>query len=958
MTPFLKQVALAFYENHSDNIADFCFVFPNHRSGLFFEKYLSEIANSTFLSPEITTISSFFSRYSEYQIEDKLGLLFRLHHIFNQVSTKQEDFDSFYGFGEMILRDFEDIDKQLVNAKDLFQNLKDIQDINFLTDYLSENQIELIRRFWTEFNPTKNNEKKFIETWDLLYNLYLAFKDDLAINKYAYEGMMLRNLLENDTKFDRKNVVFVGFNALSKVEKKLFQKLKKQDNADFYWDYQSKLLKDPNNKASFFVEDNLIHFSSKYHIEEYMSEKQHITAINIPSNIGQSKQVKEILHSINQSVVGIETAVVLANEHLLLPMINSLPENAEKVNVTMGYPMAYTPIKEFIENLLLLQKNATTNKNVCSFYYKPVISILSHQYIVNNIDKKILTSITNNIHKKNLLRVSSQFLIENSISNNETNCLLLKIFSTVEINDLCGYIIDIIKELLSCSKQQTTKTNYIIMEEEFLYQCYTTLQRINNLLQQWNITPSKDTLGRLIKNVINTIAIPFEGHPLSGLQIMGMLETRCLDFKNLIITSFNEGNFPKNDTAPSFIPYNLRLGFDLPTTEHQDAIYAYHFYRLIQRAQNIYLLYDNRNDKLNAGEKSRYINQLQYGYNVPFEQTSLSFTSNIVSNKAISIQKTKNIIDKLSSYYTHSNDILPKKFLSPSAINDYIDCPLRFYFKHIEKIKEQETISDFIKHNDFGTIIHYVMEELYKGKENSVIQSSYFKHLISEKGIVNNLVKKGFAKHFFKINENEELPELEGNLYIISEVIKAYIFRFLEHEETRNEFTFISHEEKCEDLIFLNYLNAFVGLQGKIDRVDLCNGEFYVIDYKTGKPKNDFKTERFEDLFDNKKSSNDILQLMWYSWLYEQKLRRMNKQNNIKGKIYYFKNIFSETEELSKEIDFNESIQIKFVELLTQCLEDIFNPNIPFQQTTNTKLCNEYCSYNNICKKDKTETEQ
>lgn len=940
MTPFLQQLARIFYQTYKEEVSNFCFVFPNRRSGLFFEKYLIEEAKMTFFSPQITTTTDFFSQLSQSQIEDKMGLLFRLYTIYTTISKQNESFDSFVSFGEILLRDFDDIDKYMVDAKDLFQNVKDIQHINYISDYLTEEQKAIIQRFWTNFNPEPKRQQDFLATWEILHPLYTAFKEDLNTNKLAYEGMMLRELTEKGIEVEYQKVVFIGFNALSLVEKKLFLQLKKQQKADFYWDYEAEFVQDNTNKASIYMAENVTLFPSELQINPQETPEKYVEAIAVPSSVGQAKHVHQILEQLGADTVGTETAVVLSNENILLPMLYSLPDAVGKVNITMGYPLLFTPIKELIDSLLQLQKSATTNgKGATFFYYKMVVSLLSHRYIYTDEKSDEYKQLISKINQNNWIRVSSTAL--------QTDTLLSLIFSPTDTDSLCGYLLAIIRHLLALKKENTeqdTTNTTLLMEQEFLYQCYTSLQRMDDLLHTWKIPLNLDTLSKLIKRILTGIAIPFEGEPLSGLQIMGMLETRCLDFENLIITSFNEGTFPKNETTPSFVPYNLRRGFGLPTTEHQDAIFAYHFYRLFHRASKVYLLYDTRTDMLNSGEKSRYITQLLLGYGIPIVQKTVTYNTSIAQTKAITIEKTHSVLEKLNAYTTDSDTEIPTRALSASSINTYINCPLQFYFSHIEKINPTDSVSESVEANIFGSIFHYVMEQLFAPYVNKMISKEVLQGLAKNKDTIDSLIQRGFAKYYFK---QETIFALQGNNYLVSQVIKKYIIQLLHIEETNIPFLHIQHEYKCEGLFFISNIKRFARIKGSIDRVQTKEGKVMLTDYKTGTGK--VKYTSIPALFDGniKQRQKDILQIFLYGWLYQQATKT---PADIDGQIIYIRELFKSNNlnQLSPESNY-QKVQDEYLVHLEQCLETIFDPSIPFTQTTCLDNCT-YCSFKQICR--------
>ena len=937
MTPFLKQIASLFYKEYKANISDFCFVFPNRRSGLFFQKYLSEEIETPLFSPEICTITEFFAKFSPYQIEDKFGLIFRLYGIYKKISCKDESLDNFLSFGEVLINDFDDIDKYLVDAKDLFQNVKDLQDINYLPDYLEEAQKDAIRKFWKNFNPQPKRQQEFLATWEILYPLYTEFKQNLRKNNIAYEGMLFRDVCETAFKIPYQKVIFIGFNAISSAERRLFTLLKNQNIGDFYWDYNSDFVQDKKNKADFFVKDNLFNFPSQLSLpkEHNPLKNKQIQTISIPSNVGQTKEVYAILKELSTTPIDTETAIVLSDEKLLFPMLYSIPEEIEKINVTMGYALNSTPIKELIDNLVNLQKNITKRKDGDDlFYYKPALAILNHRYIYS-YDESNIQLLINNITQNNKIKISKIDL--------NINEFLSLVFSPKQQNEICFYLMEILSHLISNNNSEDNDGMVSNLEKEFLFQAYTSIKRMNDLLQKWQVEIDIETLARLVKRLISNISIPFQGEPLAGLQIMGMLETRCLDFKNLIITSFNEGIFPKNDVSPSFIPHNLRKGFGLPTTEHQDAIFSYHFYRLIERAENIYLLYDTRTENLNSGEKSRFINQLRYGYNLNIPEKTVTYNTSIKKNNSIEIAKTEPIMAKLSRFLSKSEHEKAKSALSATAINDYINCSLKFYFSYVEGIKQTDELSEEVAENQFGSIFHYVMENIFKPFEGKTITHELLSEMQKNKAKIEKETRKGFSRYYYK---NDQEIELKGNNYLIAQIILKYVIQLLDYDKAKTPFLYITSEKKCEENIFVKNINSFVSLKGYIDRVEMKEGIINIYDYKTGKGELNYKD--FSTLFDKnfKDRKKDVLQVLIYAWLY--KTENKTKEE-ISTNIYYLRKLFSDNFSVTPTPENQFSIlEEDFMRLFTNLLSEIFDENIPFAQTKCKTHCN-YCPFKQIC---------
>lgn len=965
MNSFLQRLAQTFYTQYKSDISGFTFVFPNRRAGLFFQKYLSGIIDKPIFSPDILTINECFLSASEWQQADRLSMLFRLYELYKEIRKSDETFDNFVFWGEMLLTDFDDVDKYRVDAKQIFTNITELKQIDLLFNAFSENQIKAIREFWKNFDPAPagKTQQDFITTWKILLPLYERFHNSLIAENLATEGMIYRDVAdrlqrkEEIPQWKGKQFVFVGFNALNPCERTLFSELQKLEQADFYWDYEAETLRDSENQASYFYAENVRFFPSKFDIEpitESLHEKE-IQLIAIPSEVGQAKQVYSILNGLfppeKQITQWINTAVVLPNENILIPLLHSLPEQVEKVNVTMGFPLKATPVAGLVEHIFELQRRKRLSGGNASFYYQTVLNILNHQYIALLCANDVV-ALTKKITRNNWIYVE-----ENEFSENK---LLSAIFNAqVDTNSFLPYLLVILQNLQIGWKQISNKNNNFRIELDFLYQYYITLNRMADIM---NAKPAglemlPDTLMRLIRQLTAGISIPFVGEPLEGLQIMGTLETRGLDFENLIITSFNEGIFPKRSPQNSFIPYNLRKGFNLPTTEHQDALSAYNFYRLIHRAKRIFFLYDSRTEGIQTGEVSRFAHQLHYHYGVKIERKSVTFDIAFETPKSLQITKSQPVMKKLERFLISGEN---SKALSASSINSYIDCPLQFYLTRVEEMQQIDEVKETVEDNMFGTIFHAVMEYLYEPYKGKMMHVDDFDLLIKNTLRIDKEITRAFSVHYFKRKDDKIVP-LEGNNLLIAHVIRKYILQILRTDKRHAPFRYINSEERCHIRYTISDGVKQVNLKGFIDRVDEKEGRVRILDYKTGSGSLDFKS--FDEVFEhnNDKRPKYVLQTFLYGILFKEneKSRDFAKGKTITPGIYYMRDVFKEEFETelhykSKEKNINEVItdfsvyEEEFREHLTECLEEIFNPEIPFKQSESTKPC-EYCPYKGVC---------
>ncbi|HMM01998.1 MULTISPECIES: PD-(D/E)XK nuclease family protein [unclassified Dysgonomonas] len=963
MIPFLYNVAQAYYKSYGQEISRYTFVFPNRRAGIFFQHYLSQIAGRPIFSPEILTVTDLFEKLSPYKKADRIEMLFLLYDIYIRVSSSTETFDEFLYWGEMLLNDFDDVDKYLVDAQQLFRNIHDLKEIDAGFDYLTESQIEAIRRFWSNFLPIGENDKKkdFLEMWEVLFQLYTSLREQLHSRGMAYEGMIFRDVTErlaNDTdyKLPFEKVIFVGLNGHSKSEETLLKYLHKRKIADFYWDYSSPLVRDPKNKASFFIDRNKMLFPTQLTLEpeELSMDLPVVEVIGIPSAVGQAKYVHSIIRSlmdekqITSSTQAMNTALVLPDENLLLPALYSIPGEIDKINVTMGYNLGNSSISGLMEHVFELQRNIRRSENYTGFYYKPVLAILNHRYITN-VASDEAKALRTNIIQYNKTTVSSQDLQGHSLFR----LIFRPVFNWQDIPDYLQSILSALNRTLSVNEQNEGKeeninARSIDIECEFIVEYYKTINKMDEALKNVSPEMSVDTYFKLLRKLIVGISVPFRGEPLSGLQIMGVLETRALDFDNLIILSMNEGIFPLKKAASSFIPYNLRKGFDLPTYEHQDSIFSYHFYRMINRAKRIYLLYDTRTEGLQTGEVSRYYNQIKHLYNDSFDIREKLAVYKVSSTEslAISIQKTPRIMEKMNVFLQGRD-----KRLSASSINTYLNCPLQFYFSVVENMEEEDEIAETIEASTFGTIFHSIMEWLYEPFKGKMITADLLHNISKNNKLLTEMIERSFAENYFK---SEKVKRLTGQNYLTGEVLRKYIRQVLATDAKLTPFIYIDSEERVKK-DYLLPSGKVVSLKGIIDRVDEVKGHTRIIDYKTGKGVLRYK--KMKDLFDKemKDRPKAVMQVFMYSHLY----LLDHPDKILEPGIYYLRNLFDtkfDPDVISKSdrgdgriTDFAE-YRAEFTEYFDACLEEIFDPQVPFSQTPTGEAC-KWCIFTNICKK-------
>lgn len=960
MKPFLYKVASLFYSTYGADINRLAFVFPNRRAGLFFQKYLSEISDKPIFSPTVLTINDLFVQLSGKQPADRISMLFKLYDMYICHSASAETFDEFLYWGEMLLNDFDDVDKYMADARMLFRNVTDLREIEDDFSFLTPEQVAAIRSFWSSFYPKGDspNQTEFLAIWQILYDLYQDLRESLRSENSGYEGMIFREVVEQlekeaSCKLPYEKIVFVGLNALSVAEERFLIQLKKRGIADFYWDYESPKVIDSDNRASYFVRRNLQLFPSQMKLpfeEEAIKDEPQMEVIGIPSGIGQAKQVYHLLDDwckgdgMNPEKA-LRTAVILPDEHLLIPVLNAIPEQIRHINVTMGYPLAGTPVASLMEYILALQKNVRYVDRQPVFYFRDVLPILNHRYISVTAPEMVATLIKN-ITENNRVYISYDDL-------NRTPLFSVLFKPVTEAVAFSDYLIHVLQELNRMMTEQAEEKDDEAtlrihdLEQEFIFHYFTIVNRMKEVMKEANVEMRIDTYFRLLKRVTDTITIPFQGEPLSGLQIMGVLETRALDFDRLIILSMNEGVFPLRKAANSFIPYNLRRGFGLPTYEHQDSVWAYHFYRLIHRASHVCMLYDTRNNGLQTGEVSRFVYQLLYHYQVPIQNKLVVYNVSSSKTPELQVEKTEEVMDRLAAFLKGGG-----RAISASALNIYLDCPLKFYFSVVEDIKEEEEVNEIIESNVFGSILHKVMEILYKPFCGQLVTADLLKLVRKDTKKITFAIESAFADVYLK---TKNVRPLSGQNFLIGEMIRKYVGKVLERDNQLTPFYYIESEKKMESLIKLTDQRE-VQLKGYIDRIDEVNGIIRILDYKSGSGTSQFTT--IENLFnrEEKVRSKAVMQVFMYAWMYQQE----KGNRKIQPGIYYMRELFKSSFDpnIYKKIDRTKSEIVMdfkkyrgdFEDSLRYCLDEIFGEEVPFIQTKNQKTCS-YCQFKDLCGK-------
>lgn len=961
MPYFLQDIARQVFSTYKDVFSDICMVFPNKRARLYFNKYLSELTDKPLWSPDYFTINELMEHLSGLRVADPITRIFELYSAFKSVTRSPESFDNFYFYLEILQADFDDIDKNLVEPEDIFQNLAKIKNIENYFDYLTDSQIEIISRFWNTFLPANISEdqKDFLSLWESMYKIYAAFNDALRNKNLAYEGMAYKEVINriNSDKLNNLNAekyIIIGFNALNKCEKQLFRYLNNKGKAEFYWDYDDYYVNNTIHEAGYFLRDNIKEFpaplSSLKHNNILKLEKE-ISFISVPSNIGQAKIISRCLKKIGnlQDIDLNKTVIILADENLLLPVLNSIPEEINEINVSMGYPFKETPVFSFIEKLVDTHRNSRINKNgQIQVYYKDVISLLKLPVLTDIMPEEI-----NTLTQK----ITSQNKVFINIEDLKTNNILANVFIEIQDpKDIPDYILRILEVIMDSYKQKKTESNAEIkVELDFIYHAYIYIQRLKEILQPTKIEFSANTLFKLLINILKRLSIPFSGEPLAGLQVMGILETRTLDFDNVIILSLNEGIFPKSLNIPSFIPISLRYGFELPAPEHQDAIYAYYFYRLLQRSKNIFLVYNSRTDGLFTGERSRFLHQIFYESVFKVKEESFSYDISPVAKKSITAKKNINESHILKEYINPDS----KACLTPSAINSFLNCSLKFYLRYIAKLKEPDEVIEDIDPAVFGSILHKSINLIYKPYINNWINKDILNQIAENKNIYESAINDAFLDVYFKEKSKKSNIDITGRNLIIKEVIEKYVKQIHDIDKFYSPFRIISLEKHYTAYlpVIINNKPVRVRIGGVIDRIDEKDGKIRIIDYKTGESENSFKS--IDSLFDEKgsKRNSAVFQTLMYSLIFSYN----NRESDIIPSLYFIRESF--VKDFDYRIIFNKGrkdahpvnsfkiLSEEYSHRLQQTIEDLYNGNKEFTQTDDLEVC-KFCPYARICHKE------
>lgn len=968
MKTFLEYVAQDIISKNGNNLARIAVVFPNKRASLFFSEHLARQSDKPVWCPSYITISDLFRKHSDLQIADPIELVCILYRCFVECTGSAETLDHFYGWGQLLLSDIDDIDKNMADAKKVFANLRDLHELDDIS-YLTPEQVETIKKFFSNFTDTHNSElrKRFLSLWSHFYDIYDMFNSTLAERGLAYEGALYRKVACDDNiSFEYDKYVFVGFNVLQRVEQKLFKRLKEGGKAAFYWDFDDYYMakgKHIPSEAGHYISSYLSDFPNELPIDNAniyrnFKKKKSITFISATTENIQARYIGTWLRENKRIEDGRQTAIVMCNEQLLPSAIHSLPPEVDNVNITTGYPLALTPVSSLVALLLALQTNgyvASSRK----FRLQFVNSVLKHpyiSYISSNYSKllKQLNDITKVYYPSN-----DELCIDSGTQ------LLFSNISAPTASEFIERLSHWAKHVVELVAINAGSNSDALMLES-LFRMYTLLSRLNELISTGVLEVDIATFQRLLVQLVQSTSIPFHGEPAVGIQLMGVLETRNIDFKHVLMLSCNEGNMPKGVNDTSFIPYNIRKAYGLTTIDNKVAIYAYYFHRLLQRADDITLVYNKSTDEGKKGEMSRFMLQMmvESGHKIQFKTLQGGLTVGKELIKAI--EKNAAIAEHLASRFDiEHNDKTDAPLLTPTAINTYMRCQLMFYYNYVLRLHElEDTDEDGIDNRIFGNIFHTASQKMYelllmKGKK---IEKHDLERLLKSGVELERIVDETFAEELFKLKKGEKHCLTYNGLQIINrEVIITYLRKLIMIDIRLTPFYIIGLEKDVAETYEIKMGKTVfrTSIGGRVDRLDMidsdCGRRIRVIDYKTGS-RQPLPLSGLEDVFDDNcitKHSDYYLQTFLYSKIISDSEKvnpgrlavspgllfiQQSSVDNYDPTLCFGKKPVTDIAEYKEE----------FFRMLKDKIQEIFNLDMAFTPTANKDIC-KYCPYTKLC---------
>ena len=937
---FQRELAERLLERHSGDLSSLVILFPSLRARSFFNSALSSLVTKPTWQPKWTTIDELMESASGLVRGERIRLIAELHNIYVKYHPNEE-FDKFYFWGDMLIADFDMIDKYLVDASQLLRNLEDIKELEADVSYLTPEQLRIIS-FWKSIGDNDSlseQKRRFLKIWRSLPAIYTEFRERLALLGFAYTGMIYRTAVERiksdkEINIPKRRYVIAGFNALSESEKRLFDYLSNSEHgAEFYWDYDNYYTDNRSHEAGTFMRDNLKQFPSAEPISSnnFTKIEKDIKSVACVSNVVQCKYAAQLLSELDPKKLDKRTAIVLTDENMLIPMLHSLPESVDKVNITMGYPLKITLAHSLVERLMELQAHSRLRDEMAVFYHVDVLGILSHPYIVDSVGKRA-EELYANIVSERLTSIE-----ENLFADDEILSVIFR-----KHNDwlsLAKYLLEVLG-LVGSKLSELDK-----MHAEYINIAYDEISKTMLSIQQCNKEIKGDIFVSLIRRHLQTVTIPYEGEPLEGIQIMGILETRNIDFENVIILSMTDTNFPSDKTGQSsFIPYNLRAAYGLPTPEQHEAMYAYYFYRLVQRAKSVSMLYCSRADDKSTGECSRYIYQLEYESPYTIKHQSVGVDLSVESVEPIVVEKGDYEQQILSRYLKPGGE----HSLSPTALFRYIECPMKFYLHSVAKLKPKDEISDTIDALTFGSILHLTMEALYAEFENKPNPMAEI-----EKKRKRSIVEAAVDKTIQDILHVDS-KSFSGDTILVRDIIIKYIMRGIMRYDAASEGFTIKGLEKDVACSYPISNGRTVNISGIADRIDILpNNKIQIIDYKSGNTPH-LEFNGLSNLFrgPTRERISNIFQTLLYAMI-------LNRNEGLESMptLYFASKMLSDDyspkildKQNGEHVECYSSYAEEFENELTAVLDELFDFSTPFKQTEDSDACT-FCDFKTICRR-------
>lgn len=910
MQSFIEDVIQDVISKNPDT-GEIIFILPSKRAGVFLKKILSKSISKTVLAPEIYSIEDFIEKVSNLVTANTTTQLFELYNAYLSVGDyDKESFDSFLKWGQILLQDFNEVDRYLVDASILYKNVAAIQEVNH----------------WS-LNPEKSEMiENYLHFWRYLEEIYNKFNSNLINQGLGHQGLIYRTSVEQLPRYleaINKKHVFLGFNALNSAESVLLQTILEKNDSTIYWDIDPYFLKDTIHDAGYFIRNyqntwNVLKGKTLNGLTNHYNTEKHIEIIGVPKNISQVNYVGDLLYKIqNESPNSLSNAaIVLGNEELLNPLLNSIPDNISATNITMGQKLESTPLASFFTNLIEFHEQKTEK----GWFYKHLLNLLTHSYAVLlfNANEVSADDLISKIKTNNWSYITST-QIEKLIPKNAIVSLLFK-----DTNNNPNNLIENFLKLIQAIRTiEIVKENHLLLEQ--LYKFFTLFNQLKDLCSNFSYINNLKSFKHLFKQLLSIETLDFQGNPIEGIQIMGMLESRLLDFETIIITSVNEGVLPSGKSNNSFIPFDLKIKNGLPTYKEKDAVYTYHFYRLLQRAKNVYILYNTEPDALEGGEKSRLITQLLT------DENRTDITEYIATPQIQTVTRENEVIDKTKSLVALIQEKAKKGF-SPSSLSNYIRNPIDFYKQNLLNINDVLKVEETLAPNTFGTIVHDSLEELY----TPLVGVNLTVELLNSiKKDIKQIVSRNFEKTYKEGNISS------GKNYISFYVILKYIQTFIDAEITalaEHSVKIIALEQSLEVPLQVEGLHFPIKLKGKLDRVDEFDGITRIIDYKTGKVERRNVEIMDWEILSEEYQYSKAFQLLCYGLMF---FKTYPKENMvIQAGIISLKNfaegtlLFAQKESArgTKNHIIDANVIHDFEQILGQLITEICNAEIPFTE--------------------------